>query len=191
MIALREDSYCHSCRTSSGKVLEEVGPLKGKADHMMLFLAQNHSAMTHLPIASSILGAVAAIAVLFVSRKEIVWSWAVLSIVAFLTAIPTLTTGIAAAKGRINEDGKPYIQSGLIVDWVPENTRVARHQVLGVSGFAIAAILAVLGIARLRGRNPNKYVIAILALLLALLWGIGGHLGGEELWGSDTFPGLH
>lgn len=158
---------------------------------MMLFLAQNHSAMTHLPIAISILGAVVALAALFVSRKELTWAWAALSIAAFLTVLPTLVTGIAAAKGRHNEDGRPYIESGFIVNHIPENTRVFRHQILGLSGSAVAAILALLGILRLRGRNPNMYLVAILAVLLAILWGIGGHLGGEELWGADTFPGFH
>jgi uncharacterized membrane protein len=158
---------------------------------MELFLAQNHSAMTHLPIASSILGAIAAVALLFVSRKEIVWSWAVLTIAALVTAFPTLVTGIAAAKGRLNEDGKPYIERGVLVSNIPADTRIRRHQILGITGTAVAALLTILAVARLRGRNPNKYLVAVLAVLLAVLWGIGGHLGGEELWGSDTFPAFH
>ncbi len=158
---------------------------------MWLFLARNHSAMTHLPTAASILGAAAALALLFVRRKEIAFCWAVLSITAFVTVIPTMVTGIAAAKGRLNDDGKPYIQSGFIVANVPANARVHLHQILGISGSAVAALLALLGISSLRGGNPNKYLVFVLALLLAILWGIGGHLGGEELWGADTFPAFH
>ena len=155
---------------------------------MLLFLARNHSALTHLPIAAAILGAAAALALLFVYRKEVAFCWAVLSITAFVTVIPTVVTGIAAARGRLNDEGKPYIQSGFIVDNVPANARIQLHQILGISGSLIAAVLALLGISRLRGGNPNKYLIFLLALLLAILWGIGGHLGGEELLGGRYFP---
>jgi len=158
---------------------------------MQLFLAQNHSAMTHLPIASAILLAGAALAALFSAKKEIAWWCAILSVVAFLTAIPTAATGIAAAKGRFNDDGKPYLQNGIVVSNIPANTRIFRHQLLGISGIAVAALLAILSIARVRGRTPNRYVIALLAVLLAVLWGIGGHLGGKELWGPGTFPAFH
>jgi len=158
---------------------------------MMEFLAQNHAAMTHLPVASAILGAVAALAALAVSRKEVTWAWAMLSIIAFLTVLPTLATGIAAAKGRFNEDGKPYIQGAILVTDLPANERIFRHQLLGVSGAVVAAILALLGASRLRGGTPNRYLIALLAVVLAVLWGVGGHLGGEDLWGADTFPGFH
>ena len=158
---------------------------------MWLFLAQNHSAMTHLPTAAAILGAAAALALLFVYKKELAFCWAVLSITAFITVVPAMVTGIAAAKGRLNDNGKPYIQSSLIVENLPSNARIHTHQILGISGSAIAALLALLGISRLRGGNPNKYLVFVLALLLAILWGIGGHLGGKELWGPDTFPAFH
>jgi len=155
---------------------------------MIQFLAQNHSAMTHLPIASSILAAAAAVAALFVRRKEITWSMAVLFIAAFVTVLPTVVTGIAAAKGRLNEQGRPYLQTGIFVPDLPENARIHRHQLLGISGTLVAAILAFFGISILRGRTPNRYLIALLALVLAVLWGLGGHLGGQDLWGADTFP---
>jgi formate hydrogenlyase subunit 3/multisubunit Na+/H+ antiporter MnhD subunit len=158
---------------------------------MMLLLARNHSAMTHVPTAAAILGAVAALALLFVYKKEVAFCWAVLSITAFVTVIPTMITGIAAAKGRLNDAGKPYIQSGVIVDNVPANARIHLHQIMGISGGMVAAVLALLGIRSLRGGNSNKYLVFLLALLLAILWGIGGHLGGEELWGADTFPAFH
>ena len=158
---------------------------------MIQLLAQNHSAMTHLPIASAILCAIAAVVGLFIYKRELTWAWAILSIVAFVTVLPTMFTGIAAAKGRLNEDGKPYIQSGILVADLPANTRIFRHQLLGISGAVVAAMLAFLGIGQLRGRTPNKFLVVLLALLLALLWGIGGHLGGMELWGEDTFPGFH
>ncbi len=158
---------------------------------MTLFLAQNHSAMTHLPIASAILAAVAALMVLFVRRREISQCCAVLSILALVTVLPAAITGIAAAKGRFNDEGKPYIQSGVVVSNTPASARIFRHQVLGSAGAAVAAILALLGVSTLRGRNPNRYLIALLAVLLALLWGVGGHLGGQELWGADTFPAFH
>ncbi len=158
---------------------------------MQLFLAQNHSAMTHLPTASAILVAVAALAALFAARKEIAAWCAILSVVAFVSALPTMATGIAAAKGRFNDDGKPYLQSGLIVSNIPANARIFRHQLLGITGTVVAALLSIVSIARARGRNSNKYLIALLAVLLAVLWGIGGHLGGEELWGAGTFPAFH
>ena len=158
---------------------------------MELFLAQNHSAMTHLPTASAILGALAALAVLFAPRKDIAWSWALLSIVAFVTAVPAIATGIAAAKGRFNDDGKPYLQSGVIVPDTPQNARIHQHQLLAATGTALAVLQAIFAVALLRGRKPNKYFIAFLAVLLAIFWGIGGHVGGRELWGPDTFPAFH
>jgi hypothetical protein len=157
---------------------------------MELFLAQNHSAMTHLPIAASILAAVAAVAGLFVKKREVYLVWAILSIVALATVLPTLATGIAAARGRFNEEGKPYIQSGLMVDRTPANDRVFKHQILGIGGTILACFLGVAAIAQLRGRQPNSAFIVLLAVLLAVAWGIGGHLGGSELWGPDTFPAL-
>jgi uncharacterized membrane protein len=158
---------------------------------MELFLAQNHSPMTHLPIATAILGAIAALAALITHRKEATLIWALLAVTSFVTVLPTVLTGIFAAKGRFNDDGKPYIQSGIIVSNVPANARIFRHQALGLSGTAVAAILAALGVIRLRGRVPNQYLVVLLAVILAILWGLGGHLGGEELWGPDTFPGFH
>jgi hypothetical protein len=158
---------------------------------MELFLAQNHSAMTHLPIAASIMAAVAAIAGLFVNRRELLLAWAILSLAALATVPPTLITGIAAAKGRFNEEGKPYIQSGLTVDRVPANSRIFNHQAFGLGGAILACFLAAPAIAQLRGKNPNRILICSLAILLAILWGIGGHLGGGELWGPGTFPAFH
>ncbi len=158
---------------------------------MELFLAQNHPAMTHLPIATAILTAATALAGVFVHRREIRLFRAVLSIVAVVTVLPTVVTGVAAAKGRFNEHGEPYIQSGVFVGNRPENRRMFRHQVLGSSGAVVAAVLAVLGVLTLRGRETNRHLVLALAVLLTLLWGVGGHLGGEELWSPDTFPAFH
>lgn len=155
---------------------------------MEMFFAQNHSAMTHLPVAAAVMVAACAIAALFTSRREIARAWAILSIVAFVTALPAVVTGVEAAKGRFNGEGKPYIQGTFLVGRTPASERVWRHQVLGVSGSAMAALLAVLGVAVLRGRSPNKYLITLLAVALAVSWAIGAHTGGEELWGPDTFP---
>ena len=157
---------------------------------MELFLAQNHSAMTHLPIACSILLAVCAAAAVFTTKREVAMAWAWLSILAFISALPTVTTGMFAARGRFNTEGKPYIESGFFVTNVPASARVWRHQLLGVTGFAVSLILSGLGVAKLRGRNANKYLVLALAVTLALLWGIGGHLGGMEMWGPETFPAL-
>jgi hypothetical protein len=158
---------------------------------MLEFLAQNHAAMTHLPIATAILGAFAALATLVVRKNEITWAWAILSIIAFVTVLPTAVTGVAAAKGRVSDEGKPYIQSGIIVDHIPANDRIFDHQMLGISGAAVAAVLAIFGIRRLRGQDPNRFLIAFLAVLLAILWGIGADLGGDEIWGPNTFPGFY
>ena len=155
---------------------------------MELFLAQNHSAMTHLPIAASIMAAFAALIGLYVNRRELFRIWAILSLTAFITVLPTIITGIAAAKGRFNEEGQPYIQKGLFVDWAPGNSRIFQHQALGIGGTILSGILAVIAVARLRGREPNRFLVALLTVLLAILWGIGGHLGGAELWSPDTFP---
>ncbi len=158
---------------------------------MELFLAQNHSAMTHLPIAASILAAAAAITALFVRRREVTLFWAVLSLVALVSAFPTIITGIAAAKGRTNDEGRPYIEKGVLVDRIPRNTRIFRHQILGISGTVLAAVLSGLAIATMRGRNFNPLLVACIAVIMALLWGIGGHLGGEEMWAPETFPAFH
>ena len=155
---------------------------------MDLFFAQNHSAMTHLPLGAAIMAAACAVAALFTSRREIVQAWAVLAIVAFLTALPAVATGVEAAEGRFSGDGKPYIQHGYIVSRTPASERVWRHQMLGGGGSVLAAVLAVLGVSVLRGKSPNKYLVILLALTLAVLWAIGAHTGGAELWGPDTFP---
>jgi uncharacterized membrane protein len=158
---------------------------------MELFLAQNHPAMTHLPIASALLAACAALTALFVRKKELSLFSAVLSIVALVTVLPAIVTGIAAARGRFNDDGKPYISSGVIVSDIPANERIFLHQIMGCTGAAVAAVLAAVGVSTLRGRQSNRYLVACLAVLLALLWSIGGHLGGKELWSRDTFPAFH
>ena len=155
---------------------------------MELFLARNHAVMVHLPIGAAVLAAAAAVVVLFTRKRELEWSWAVLSLVALLSALPALATGSAAAKGRFNEEGKPYLEQGLLVSDTPANARIFRHQMLAIAGTAVAGLLSLLGIARLRGRNPNRFLVAALAVALTLLWGIGGHLGGQVLWGPDTFP---
>jgi hypothetical protein len=157
---------------------------------MELFLAQNHSAMTHLPIAAAMMAAVAALIRLFANKREVILLWAILSLVALVTVPTTLVTGIAAAKGRLNDAGKPYIQSGLIVDRIPANGHIFTHQVLGIGGAILACLLGVAAIIQLRGREVSRHWIALLALLLAIVWGIGGHLGGEDLWGAATFPGF-
>ena len=153
-----------------------------------MFFAQNHSAMTHLPLAAAVMVAACAIAALFTSRREIARAWAVLAIVAFVSALPAVATGVEAAEGRFSGDGKPYIQHGYIVSKTPASERVWRHQMLGGGGSAIAAVLATLGVSVLRGKSPNKYLVTLLALVLAVLWAIGAHTGGAELWGPDTFP---
>jgi hypothetical protein len=155
---------------------------------MELFLAQNHSAMTHLPIAASILAALAALGGLFIIKKEVYLIWAILSLAAFITVTPTIITGIAAAKGRFNEEGKPYLQKGLIVERIPSNSRIFKHQILGIGGTILSGVLVIAAATWLRGRESNKILIALLSVLLAILWGIGAHLGGEELWSPDTFP---
>jgi hypothetical protein len=128
---------------------------------------------------------------LVLPRREVVRSWALLALVAFATAVPATVTGIAAARGRFNGDGKPYIQDGIFVPDTPQNERIRRHQQLGVGGAIIAVVQAVLALACLRGREPNRCVAAVLAVLLAVAWGVGGHMGGQELWGPDTFPAFH
>ena len=126
-------------------------------DAMELFLAQNHSAMTHVPIAASILAALAALAGLFILKKEVYLIWAILSFTAFITVFPAIITGMAAAKGRFNEEGKPYLQEGLIVEQIPANSRIFRHQVLGIGGTILSGILAVAAAVRLRGRELNGF----------------------------------
>lgn len=150
---------------------------------MELFFAQNHAPMTHLPIATSILAAVAAMAaVVFPNKKEITWAWAILAIIALVTCIPAVFTGLFAAVGRF------YIESpGLIPD-TPENDPIALHQRLGIIGFVLALILAYLGIRQLRGKASNRYVMLFLSVALAIVWGYGGHLGGKGLWSPETFP---
>jgi hypothetical protein len=157
---------------------------------MELFLAQNHAAMTHLPIAAAIMAAVVAAIRLLVNKREVVLLWAILSLTALATVPPTLITGLAAAKGRFNEEGKPYIQSGFIANRSPASSRIFYHQVCGMGGAILACLLGMAAIVQLRGRELSPYWIALLALLLAILWGVGGHLGGEELWGPATFPGF-
>ena len=155
---------------------------------MELFLAQNHSALTHLPIASAILAAIGAIVAMFSPRKEIGYFWSVLSIVAFVTVLPLAFTGIFAAQGRFNDTGKPYLESGILVSSSPANERIRTHELLAITGSVASLICASLGLFFLRGRRPNIYLVVLLAITVAVLWGIGGHLGGKELWGPDTFP---
>jgi hypothetical protein len=157
---------------------------------MELFLAQNHSAATHLPVASALLAAGAALTALYVRKSEASLFAAVLSIVAFVAVLPTVITGVAAAKGRFNDDGNPYITSGVIVAEIPVNERIFRHQILGCAGAIVAAAMALLGVATLRGHHTSRHLVAVLSVLLALLWCTGAHLGGKELWSRETFPAL-
>ena len=150
---------------------------------MWLFLAQNHEPMTHLPIATSILAALAALLILFVEKKELRWSWAVLTIVAFMAVVPTIATGIAAGVGR------KYIEHGLLVTNIAENSTIRYHQLLGLTGAVLALINALLGLRFLRGKHVSKSLAVILALTIAIIWSIGAHLGGKDLWSPDTFPG--
>ena len=149
---------------------------------MDLFLAQNHAPMTHLPIAASILAALAAIAAIFIDKREIRWTWGMLTIIAFLTVIPTIATGIAAGIGR------NYIEQGIMVADTPDNQTIRIHQMLGSAGALVALVSAIAGVWYLRGKKVSRPLAAILALTVAILWGIGGHLGGSALWGPDTFP---
>ncbi len=151
---------------------------------MELFLAQNHAPMTHLPIACSILAALAAIAAFVYKKPELTWAWAVLAIIAFLTVFPAIVTGIYAAIGRM------YLEHPGLVQDIPENDPIAWHQRLGISGAILALVLAFLGIRRLRGKENNRIVVLLFSLALAIVWGIGGHLGGKTSWSADSFPGL-
>ena len=151
---------------------------------MELFLAQNHPPMTHLPIAVSMLAALAAVLALFIKRKELVWAWSMLSIVAILSVVPTILTGVQAGKGR------NYIEHGVFVADKPDNATIQWHQRLGISGALVAAGFVVLGIRQLRGKHVNPTLAAAVATSLAIIWGVTGHLGGEESWGPDTFPGF-
>jgi len=144
--------------------------------------------MTHLPVAAAVLAALSALVGLFRPSQRMGRSWALLSIVAIVTVCPTLITGVIAAKGRFNGEGKPYIQSGVLVADLPLNERIWRHEMLGAVGTAASAILAALGISRLRGKAPNSYLVVLLAVVAAITWAVGAHLGGSELWGADTFP---
>ncbi|MAT39032.1 MAG: hypothetical protein CL946_05450 [Ectothiorhodospiraceae bacterium] len=149
---------------------------------MELFLAQNHAPLTHIPIAASILAALAAIASLFYKKQELTWMWAILAIVAFVACIPTIVTGVLAAIGRF------YIEEGFIVPDTPENADIRLHQQLGSIGAIVALIGAVLGVRRLMGKMPNKILVVAVSLTLAVMWGIGGHMGGKALWAPETFP---
>jgi hypothetical protein len=149
---------------------------------MELFLAQNHPPMTHLPIAVSMLAALAAIAALFIKRKELVWAWSMLSIIAILAVIPTILTGVQAGKGR------KFIEHGVFVSDTPDNATILWHQRLGISGAFVAVGFVVLGVRQLRGKNVHPVLAAAVATSLAIIWGVTGHLGGKESWGPDTFP---
>ena len=149
---------------------------------MELFFAQNHAPMTHLPIASAMLAAVAAVLALFIKKPQLTWAWAMLSIVAFVTVLPTILTGIQAAKGR------GFIEEGLMVAEKEGNEDIVLHQRLGIAGTAVAMVFLFVGVRQLRGKNVNRWLAAVLAVTLAILWGFGGHMGGHEMWGPDTFP---
>ena len=149
---------------------------------MELFLAQNHAPLTHLPIAAAILAALASIAALFIRKPQLTWAWAMLSIIAFVTVLPTIVSGIQAAKGR------GYIEQGVLVADMEGNEDVVIHQRLGMAGAAVAAFFLILGIRQLRGKAVNRWLAASVAVALAILWGVGGHMGGRASWGPDTFP---
>jgi hypothetical protein len=55
----------------------------------------------------------------------------------------------------------------------------------------VDAVSALLGIRSLQGGFSNKHLTFLLALFPAVLWRVGGHLGGEKLRGADTFPAFH
>ncbi|GEM_PF-4189066 len=153
---------------------------------MDVFLARLHVPMTHLPIASAILAALASLAAIIFAkyREKLSWAWAVLSLVAVISVVPTIITGIEAGRGRT------YIEEGIIVADLEENANIRLHQQLGFAGFGVSLILAGLGIARLRGKNPNPYLVASIAVILVTVWLLGAHEGGAGIWAPDTFPGF-
>jgi uncharacterized membrane protein len=155
---------------------------------MAQFLAQFHPATTHIPIATSFLAAVAATLAVILKKDALKTSWAVLTLVALVCVLPTIVTGIYAAKGRFNDKGKPFIEHGVLVPNTPENARLVVHQRLGLTGFGLALIASVFAVRHLRRKRVHVAVMIVLAWLLSVTWAVGGHIGGRELWGPDTFP---
>lgn len=147
-----------------------------------LFFAQNHAALTHLPIACALLAALAAVLALVRKSEDLPKAWAILSIIAVVTVIPTILSGIQAAKGR------SYIEQGIFVSDAPENADIKLHQQLGMAGALSGFVMAFLGWRHLRGRKANRILVAVLAISTAILWGATGHMGGKALWSPDTFP---
>jgi uncharacterized membrane protein len=151
---------------------------------MELLFAENHPPMTHFPIATSILAAVALIAsVIFKSKqKELTWAWAILSIIAFITCVPAIVTGMSAAIGRMWTDSIGFVPN------IPENDPIALHQRLGIAGAILALITAYLGYRHLRGKTNNRILVLFFSVALAIIWSYGGHLGGKTAWSAETFP---
>ncbi len=147
-----------------------------------LFLAQQHAAFTHLPIATSVLAALAALIAFVRPRDDLRRAWAILSLIALITVIPTILSGIQAARGR------QYITQGVFVDTDPEHADIRLHQQLGIAGTVVALVLAGFGVRELRGKRSPRLLVAILAVTTALVWGFGSHMGGKALWSPDTFP---
>lgn len=150
---------------------------------MELFFAQNHAPMTHLPIASAILAVVALVLARLFKRPEAEWMWAVLSITVFITIIPAAATGIHAARGREYIEADHYL-----VRDSPDLGDLRTHQQLGIAGTVLALAAAILGARHLRRKRVPKLISFVVALALATVLGIGGHLGGKELWSPATFP---
>src|SRR5512145_28750 len=120
---------------------------------MELFLAQNHAPMTHFPIVISMLAAMAAVASFIYKKPQLTWAWAILAVMAFLVAVPSIVTGIYAAIGRM------YLEHPGIVQDIPDNDPIALHQRLGIAGTVLALVLAFLGIRRLRGKENNRILV--------------------------------
>ena len=70
----------------------------------------------------------------------------------------------------------------------PDNADIKLHQQLGISGTIVGLVFLSLGVMQLRGRQVNRWLAAVVAVTLAILWGVGGHMGGRASWGPDTFP---
>lgn len=145
----------------------------------MTFLSRLHPALVHFPIATSILALVTLGLYLALKREELRWMWAFLAAVAALAALPAVATGIIAATG------KGYMSGGLF----PTNDfpRIQNHETLGLLGTALSFALAYLAYRTYQTGNLLVVPTLFLAAGLAVVWGMAGHLGGEQFWRDELF----
>lgn len=160
-------------------LIEEITPTETGSDgqnNVLLTLGRFHPIVVHFPIAWLMLLAFLELAVIVTGRREWLGLGPWLLGLTLLSFIPALSTGLAnASQTRVTDP--EYL--GLMID----------HRNLMFVAFGIAAAAFLLRLRFLRDfRGLARWAYLALVLAASAVVGLGAHLGGEMVYGSNYFP---